>query len=576
MVTLSENKPFLQSSVCIAMLVGLLQGITGWAANRYWSDNLAEQIPWLALFDAVLAGGLCLQLLLKRPLVVRDYLMACGTGLLFGASTWWSLQQMDTSADSNRHNGEGFFSLYLFLLLLAYVLIPYLQSWHNRREGRFVYHDLYRHSWDNFFIVCVGLLLTGIFWLLIVLWASLFDMLHIKFFSDIFYSKPFGWLVPFMVTGLGITIGITNDRVIGTLRNIALGICRFMMPLTALITLLFTFTLPFTGLQAIWDTNHASPILLVLVAANVFFLNGIFQDGEDTHYAKPLQLLTNASLCMLPFLVVLAAYSTWLRIDQHGLTPSRVYAVLITLVGACYSFSYPLNVFRRNPSWLLGIRSTNIYTGLLICGLIIVTHSPLFGPLTLSARNQYNRLLDGKVAADQFDYGTLKYKLGRPGEHYLQQIRTLKEHPQLVMIQDRLQLLDNTKNYYDWQAHLQNPDYKKSKLEVLGGGEVPDNFTEALSYNQCETTCYLMLSDINTDGQLDVIIFGAQESSYLHVYMLKEGHWVHSGRYEAIGRHGCCNVDELKQLFTEHGVTLEIPAYRDLRLGDKRWNYTPE
>ena len=120
MDTAREQPAMTKIPMLIAMFVGLLQGFTGWAANHCWTENLAEQIPWLALFDAVLVGGLCLQLLLKRQLALRECLMATATGLLFGATTWWSLQQMDT----HNQNDEGFFSLYLFLFLLAYVLIP--------------------------------------------------------------------------------------------------------------------------------------------------------------------------------------------------------------------------------------------------------------------------------------------------------------------------------------------------------------------------------------------------------------------------------------------------------------------
>src|SRR5690606_34227049 len=116
------------------------------------------------------------------------------------------------------------------VVLLAYILIPFIQSWPTRDTLGFRYGDLYRHSWDNFFIVFVAALVTGIYWLLIALWATLFKMLGIGFFHALFFSAPFAWISSAMVVSLGLRIGIQNARVITTLREIAMTICRLLLP----------------------------------------------------------------------------------------------------------------------------------------------------------------------------------------------------------------------------------------------------------------------------------------------------------------------------------------------------------
>ncbi|MFP5368999.1 MAG: hypothetical protein ACLGIS_19650, partial [Actinomycetes bacterium] len=62
--------------------------------------------------------------------------------------------------------------------------------------------------------------------------------------------------------------------------------------LTVLILLLFVVCLPFTGLQPLWETRHATPILLAMVFAHVALLNGVIQDGRQAvHYPRALRVL---------------------------------------------------------------------------------------------------------------------------------------------------------------------------------------------------------------------------------------------------------------------------------------------
>lgn len=165
--------------IVLAALIGMAQGLVGWIVTALWpgktvviSSFLTERSTLLPLFYFVFAGGLCAQLLLKNKPEKREWGMAIGTGLLFALMAHWSLSQLILDVGEGRRYTDGSShipSIALLFLLLAYVLIPYLQAWRGRVDGRFQYHDLYRHSWDNFFIVSVGLLLAAIYWLLIVL-----------------------------------------------------------------------------------------------------------------------------------------------------------------------------------------------------------------------------------------------------------------------------------------------------------------------------------------------------------------------------------------------------------------------
>lgn len=580
-----ENRSTLtQKTVLLAAAIGAIQGLVGWLFGEYWSDDddvitsfFTERSTLFAFFNFAIVGGLCAQLLLKNKLEKQEWCMALGTGLLFAMLGYWSLHR--EIADNYKYGYGYLFENFWFFLLFAYVLIPYLQAWRGRANKQYQYHDLYRHSWDNFFIVAVGLLLSGIYWLLIVLWVALFKILGIKIFEEIFFDNSFIWISNMMVIGIGITIGINNDQIIGTLRNIALAICKLLMPLTAVITILFTVTLPFVGLRPVWDTNHSTPILIILIVANIFFVNGIVQDTLNVKYPSVLKKLVNISLFMMPVLAITAAYSTWLRINQYGLSPDRIYSTLIILVAFCYSFSYPWAAIKSQSQWLEKIRKPNIYIGIVICALVIITHSPLLDPFRISASNQYHRLMENKIEIDDFDFGALRYKFGKPGRYYLQKIRDLTEHERLTEIQAKLVLLDKTKTYHLWKKYLPKTEKLiRDNIEVLSvpslgltsDRKIPESFYRALNPRDCRTSCYLLFLDINHDGQEEIIKFTNLDNPYsADVYGLSDNEWVNLGEYRSIG----VPQKDIDVHLIETGVKLIDPKYQNLVIGESEWDF---
>jgi hypothetical protein len=57
--------------------------------------------------------------------------------------------------------------------------------------------------------------------------------------------------------------------------------------------------------------------------------------------------------------------------------------------------------------------------------VLALMHSPLLDPKAIAARSQVARLLDGKETAALFDYGYLRFNLGKPGEQALQQLSAI-------------------------------------------------------------------------------------------------------------------------------------------------------
>lgn len=566
-----------KSNLSVYLLLGFLQGAVGWLGTTFWPDDsqLAASLI-LGLITGVAATGLTFQLTLSNRLDREVCLLAFALGLLFAIISVWLIYQLPGKSHISNTWGNVLTASWVFSSsVLAYILLPFVQAWPKRQNGHYNYSDLYQHSWDNFFILLVAGILAGAYWLLIILWAMLFDMLGITLFKDLFFSSPFAWLTLPVLFSLGIRIGLSHESIIGTLRQIALSLCYFLMPLTAVITILFAISLPFTGLEPIWATGYSTLILLCLLGANILFINGIFQDGSrENPYNVILSRIVEVAMVLMPVYTMIAIYSIYLRIAQYGLTPKRVYLVLLVFVAFCYSASYASAVFRHSQVWMGKIRLANIIIALLVSALIVLIHSPVLNPVTWSAKDQFKRLMSGRVSPLEFDFGALKFHFGIPGQKYLQQLRNLPlEHPLKAEISNRLTAVDEVENYYQWKKHMDNADSlaDSAMLEtIVGNTTIPEGFISVLGAQQCrKSTCYLLPIDLNSDGREELVFFDMSDDWMAPVLYAQDdnGQWVKQGNVgnPASKENRQLLIDKLKKE-KHHAVS---PQYQSLQVGEE-------
>ena len=365
-----------------------------------------------------------------------------------------------------------------------------------------------------------------------------------------------------MVFALGLNMGRENDRIIGLLRGILLTLCRFLLPLGALIAIVFTFALPFTGLEPIWNTGYSTPIMLWLVAVNLFLLNGVFQDGAQGS-GYPVWLVRVVDLCLLclPVLVLLAGYSTWLRIAQYGLTPSRVLAILLVAVIFAHCVAAVWAVVVPQRQWLWSVRRTNPVIALLTVALLLAIHTPWFSPLKISASNQVARVLSGKTPVDMFDADTLRYRLGQPGEQAFSALLAQVEQGQVLTQTERQALLKRLKNA-DTGKGKRAP--KEKALEWIGPEVAGSEQFEASDFGKqtCEKPgCVLWAVDLDRDGQSEVLQLPKRGWVRSLDFFKRDaqGKWQLAGTFEVDG-----NALELIEQIREGKAKVVAPRYQSL------------
>ncbi|WP_314916257.1 DUF4153 domain-containing protein [Pseudomonas helleri] len=547
----------LNRSVCASLSIGLVQGLSLWLASAMDKSGLQ-----FALATFVLVGAINLILLGGNVFQRGTFWLVVLLTLLMTAISAWVFQQ---SADQWRsgHWLEG--SWLFFSVVITYIVTAFILSWPTRERRMPRYEDLFRHAWDTVFIVLLGLLLNAVFWALLLLWGSLFKMLGIVALNKLFFTDGFVCVSSAVVFALGLQMGRDNDRVIGLLRGILLTLCRFLLPLSSMIAIVFTFTLPFSGLAPIWDTGYSTPIMVCLVAANLFLLNGVFQDGHQSS-GYPLWLVRMVDLCLLclPVLVVLAGYSSWLRIEQYGLTPSRVLAMLLVLVVFAHCVAAVWAVFASKSAWLGSLRVSNPWIALACVVLLLGIHTPWFSPLKISAQNQVQRVLNGKTPVETFDADTLRYRLGAPGVQAYEGLLAQVERGEVLTEPARAVLLKRLKDVEIGRSGAAQND---RLLEWIGPGVEGSEQFDALGMagHLCRYPgCAMWAVDLDQDGQLEVLQLPKQEWPG-PLYFFKrnaQGKWLRAGLYEMDD-----NPLELIKKIREGEVQLVKPRYQSLQIG---------
>ncbi|GLW38191.1 hypothetical protein Pcaca04_21270 [Pectobacterium carotovorum subsp. carotovorum] len=529
------------------LIIGLLQGLLFVTALE-----LKEGISQTLLIMMAAVSGISLQWLERTLLVKKTWLWVSVLTVLMTAISGWVLYDRGLYQPSD--------SWVMCSILLGYICCTFIGCW-STREGKWPsYEALCKHAWINIFTVLLAWLLVLVVVLLLVLCGMLFNMLGFPQVNRVFGHYRFYMLLLPMVFSIGIYIGMAKEAVVGLLRGILLSACRFLLPFSALITVVFTLTLPFSGLEPIWNTGRSTVILLCLMGINLFLINCASQDDNEGHaYPSVLRGLVSVSVLCLPILVGLAGYSSWLRIEQYGLTPFRFQSIFVVAIAMLYSLAMVWAVIRRSGVWLGNLRTSNPLLAAVTCILMVLLHTPLLSPEAFSARNQVQRLLSGKTPIEKFELWGLRDDLGRSGRQQFNWLAEELQHDRILDATGRQVLRDRLQGrpaevlpvQVEWVGLLE-----EGVEDMLQG----DNFG-----NRCrEIACLLFAIDLTGDGHNEVLIFprvGWGGSGKI-LARDEKGQW-----QIAASLFSSFNKEQLIALIKDGNVEAVTPHFKTVRVG---------
>jgi hypothetical protein len=562
--------------------VGLFQGLVYYLAHEFWPEDPTARALVIAPVFFVSVAAAVVHLSWTGTDIKRLAMQSCGAGLVFALLAIWVWLQIPADDAPYRMDDMRAGTLTAGTVMAVYALLPFLQIYQATGRREYPYAGLFRHAWNNFYILAIGGLFAGAFWLIIVLWFELFKLIDVTFFEEVFTHAAFVSMSLTTVFGYGVALGRESERITNTLRGITLAVFRTLMPLLALIVLLFLVSLPFTGLQPLWDTGHASAVLLALIGLTVLFLNGVYQDGTGAPpYDRRVRLGLEAALVGLPIYVVITFYALGLRIGQYGLTPPRFYGLVFTTGAALYAIGYTIAVLRRGGEWMYGIRRVNMWMVWVITATVIMVHTPLLDPLSRSAENQSTRLVEQNVPAREFDYGYLRYQLGHAGWEKLAELEQLTDHPEATIIADGVERARNADSYWELRrlptTLLSAADVQLLEPTVVPPASLWDFVAEDLTRDQTDEcleseSCLLFAAtiDVDPDNEWVLVLSGDDYYGILAYDTNADAEWERIGWVNPVQPDTLPVRDVFLNDLRATGVELVEAPYRDLMIGGIR------
>lgn len=431
--------------------------------------------------------------------------------VIFGVAAYVGYQTGPV-ADINSYDWAPVFVLSIIIFSFKALLYAQQYSFDNPIS----YPALLHYSWRNFLLMGLALLFTLLFIGILRLWGALFDLIGISFFSSIFTQAWF--LFPAGTTAFGFAIIIFRSlsSVIDSIARLLLTLFKFLLPVLALIAVLFVVFLPFTGLQSVWDKDIGSGLFLAIQALLLFGINSVYQsDAKTQPYPLLLHRLVYLSIAVLPIYSILALQGIFIRIAQYGLTMARCWAVLLATILLSFALGYLWSIVKKRDQWLQGLAWVNIRMGLLLMILLLLVNTPVLNMQALTANSQLNRVTSGGITLDKLDLNYFRYSLGRQGYQALQTIKTTygASNPTLLTAIDQLYAVpvqakkltsvnDLRARIISWPAGRTVP--AKILQQIYDGASALPDF---IGY-------YAIFIDMNTDGQEEIITVFENPSTY--------------------------------------------------------------
>ena len=508
------------------IFIGLLQGTLCYLLMTYLAPHNDGWLFYGMPATIAITSALLLTVVSFRQRALW-YWMALIFVVVLAMSVWlkWQVE------DSDKWRQHEVFMFYGWrLLLMAMLALPWIQySLHvSREQAR--YPHFYRQLWLNALTLLIVFVANGLFWLVLLLWSEMFKLVGIPFFSTLFFDTDwFGYVAFGLITALAVVLARTQSRLVTAVQKLLTFIATGLLPLVALLALMFILTLPFTGLEAISQRVSAAGLMSTLTLLLLLLMAIVREPQKEAlPYPGALRYLIKCSLIVAPIYMLIAGWSLWVRIQQYGWTPERLYGVLVVVVLLVWSFGYLASILRRgrNPLELQG--PVILGVSLLALGLLVLLSSPVIDAWRISVNSHMGLYHSGKIKPDQVSLYMLDHS-GKPGRAALE------------ALQKDVAFNQDSKRRRDLNSLLQGRrDPVKeltatqlvSKVVMAPGSQKPDDAfwafvkTQGYRITSCaeQNACVLVSQDLNADGHPEQVLYAFGDGESL-VFGMQKNKW---------------------------------------------------
>ncbi|MBS0535547.1 MAG: DUF4153 domain-containing protein [Proteobacteria bacterium] len=468
-------------------------------------------------------------------------------------------------------------SVAVWLAALLFIADKLVVAGDRERRCIATYPALFDVSWKHGIQALLTVLFVAILWGILVLGAQLFALIKVSLIARMI-AQPLFWIpVTALATAYALHVADIRAGIVKGARNLVLILLSWLLPVMTVLAIGFILTVPFTGLETLWNTKRAAAILLTTAGALVFLINATYRDDQEAT-APFLRYCRAAAAVALVLLVALAGYAVLERIDQHGLTPGRVTAVAVVIVAACYALGYAAAVARTGLTFR-GLEPVNVGTAFVIMAILLALMTPVADPLRLSVNSQLARLQAGEIAADKFDYVFLRQKGGRYGSEALAAMAANAYGPVAAANAERVRTSPSINRRL--AGPLPPLEKRLANVTVTSpkGAALPPSLLEQdwrtepkrFSLPNCITgdaKCDAALIDLDGDGKDEVLLVTVPSGPAAVFKQQNDASWRLIG---TVGYTFCAGV---REGFDQGDVRIADPLFKDVMVGGQRLSIT--
>ncbi|KQV79960.1 hypothetical protein ASD15_17285 [Massilia sp. Root351] len=414
------------------------------------------------------------------------------------------------------------------------------------QEGRRLagYATYFETAWKLFIQAAFSVLFVAALWAMLSLGSGLFMLVKLDFLKLLLREAWFN--APVLCFAFACAMHITDVRpaIVRGIRTLLLVLMSWLLPVTVLLLAGFLGSLPFTGLETLWKTGHATIVLLGAAGTLVVLINAAYQNGEvEATVARAVRWSARIGALMLLPLVAIAIHALSLRVGDYGWSADRLIAAACLLVAVCYALGYACAAVQRG-SWLRTLSLTNVGAAWLVLAVLLALFTPIADPARISVDSQMARLERGAVKADKFDYEYLKFEGARYGRAALERLKAATGPDAAIRRAGAAAAL--RKQYRGQQgekAALSSADIGANLAVWPKGASLPESFPSAawagqrsngvdlpLCLYQQGVHCDAFVLDLTGDGQADVLLVGEAPHVGAALLALRDGKWELAGR----------------------------------------------
>lgn len=399
-------------------LIGAAAGVSLYALGEILDgDLLGERLTLaLAAFTAVFFFGL---LGMAGPVSLLRA-AAAALAVATGVAVLLSLAALRFASIDGLANSPipGTAAFILASLPLPFLIAGFGPGWRD-------YPALFAGAWGVVVRYGVAWVFVAVVWGVILLSDALFGIVGLTLIEDLLKVDPVPWLITGTVLGLALAVVAEMSEVVTP--YLILRLLRLLVPVVLAVLVVFVVALPVRGLSGLLGGLSVAATLMGMAAAAAVLVTSALDDEDASAPASaPMRRATQALALVLPVPAALGAWAVWLRVDQYGWTPDRLFAATVGVMGLAYGVIYALAVL-RGPGWMARIRSGNTALALVLIGVAALWLTVL-NPEAISARNQVARLADGRTPVAQLDLYALD-RWGRAGAAARVQLEALAAQP---------------------------------------------------------------------------------------------------------------------------------------------------